>query len=1129
MSQSHHRELRAILTRVRRRWIASVTLRAGTRAAVGAGVIIVAAVMIDRLWVPSDLPLLGLASVALLGSAAFVGWIVWPLRRLPSRRQVARFVEERAPELEDRVASAAELGDRTPTSPLQALLVADAARRISRIDLERVVSRSQVRRAAGYGAIGAAALVMVLGLAVEPARRAAGAGWLYLFPDTIQIDVTPGDARIITGQPLRVRARVSGVARASGRTRPTLEFGSDDDWRDVEMQPVDDGFQFEFSSVTEDFTYRVTAARARSDDYTVTALSVPRVERIDVEYDYPPFTGLERRIEVDGGDVYAPVGTAVTLIVHADKPVQAGTVVRVDGTPVELTPRAGVVLAGAFEVRRDDSYRVRLSDADGLSSPGEMEYFIRAIDDRPPDVRVLRPADDRPVTPLEEVTIEARADDDYGLERFELVYAVRGGEEQAVPFRGPPLATTIAGTHTLYIEDMQVQPGDFITYYARARDVNRAKASTEARSDIFFLEVTPFEEAFVEAQSQEMAGGGSSGLDDLAEAQKDIIIATWNLDRRSAGGTSESDVRAVARVQGELRARTEQAVQGDRRGRRAGPPAVTDPNAAGDPLGLAVDAMSAAESSLDAIQTAGALPHEMAALNQLLRAEAEIRQRQVARQQRGGGGGGSGRASQDLSALFDRALQAGHETNYETRSRAEQRQETPESEALARVRELARRQDDLSRRQRDLDRRRAELSPQEMRRQLERLTREQSELRRQAEELARELSQQRQARADQPSEAAQAADAEREQMREISEAMRGATSDLRRQDLASASARGEEALEQLRNLERQLQASDPSERQRVLGELQLEAQRLAEAERRIATESDQLDAGPTGRDARRRLADDQDGLAGRVDTLEQEVQRLLSAGAEDEAREALDAAARELDRERVAEQMRDTAETLRGLSDEASADPQGELARLAETEARLANALDRVAGRIGQVAGDASAGARRLSEELARARELLDVIARQLDALAQPGEGSSQSEGSPDAERDATAGDGRGAAGELARLRQAYEQELRQAQDLLDQLRVENPALEQRLQAEGSRPSVSAPGTEAFKQDYARWDELRRDVALAIEWFEATRSQLLASEETRDRFGAGGDDRIPEAYRVLVEKYYQSLASTKRP
>ena len=46
-----------------------------------------------------------------------------------------------------------------------------------------------------------------------------------------------------------------------------------------------------------------------------------------------------------------------------------------------------------MKVTKDGSYRVTLSDRDGMSSPGETEYFIRTLEDRPPDVRVAAAGD----------------------------------------------------------------------------------------------------------------------------------------------------------------------------------------------------------------------------------------------------------------------------------------------------------------------------------------------------------------------------------------------------------------------------------------------------------------------------------------------------------------------------------------------------------------------------------------------------------------------------------------------------------------------------------------------------------------------------------------------------------------
>ena len=1120
-------ELQAFLAGVRRRWTMTAALRAAGSAAAGGGAIVLTAVIVDRVWLPSDLPLVVLALTALVAAVVHVAWALWPLRRLPTARQVARFVEERVPELEDRLASAAELGDRPAESGLYALMLADAAEQVQRIALDRVVARARLRRAIGYGAVSGVALAVVLGLAAEPARRAVGAAWLYAFPNTIRIEVLPGDARIIAGQPLRVHARISGVAQASGRTRAFLQVESSGEWRDIEMQPVENGFQFDFASIVDSFRYRVVAASARSAEYTVDALVVPHVDRIDVEYDYPAFTGLDRRVELDGGDIYAPAGTSVTLVVHADKPVVDGAMVLGDGTRVALTANDATTLTGAFEVSADDAYRVALSGVDGLSNPGEMQYFIRAIDDRPPNVRILRPEGDRSVTPLEEVTIEARADDDYGLDRFELVYAVRGGEEQAVPFPGSADARTRAGTHILYVEDLDVEPGDFVTYYARALDQNRAKASNEARSDIFFLDVTPFEQEFVEAQSQSQSSDGGTGLSDLTAAQREIIVATWKLDRRPADAALDDDVRTVARAQGELKLRAEQLVQ-DLGGRQARG-GVTVESAAGDPLDEAVRAMGEAQTELDGLQTSNALPHEMEALNQLLHAQAEIRRREVARQQ-AAGGGGSGRAGQDLSALFDQELRRQQQTNYETRSSARQRSATPETEALARVRELAERQDDVSRRQRDLSRRQAELDPEAFQRELERLTREQSELRRQAEELARALDQMNEAArqasgepaGDPSGRSARASGGER--MREISESMRGASSGLRRVDLDAAGEQGQQALARLRRLEQELRSLDPEERMRAVAELQMEARALAERQRQVARETEQLKASAASQDARQRLADQQEQMADRVERLERGATDLARATEDPATREALDEAAGTLDAERIAERLRESAEAFREAFESTDAALIEERTRLANSEQALAEAMARAASEIGEAPGEASSEARQLSAELAGARDLrarLADLERQLDALARADDAGGAD--APEAEAtDVT--------GELARLAEDYERELRRAEDVLDGMRRENPSMTGTLAAAlGLRDVRSAPGTEAFKQDFALWDELRRDVGVALERFEASRLRLLEAEELAGRLSAGADDRVPDAYRALVDAYYEALAVRRRP
>ena len=1190
----HDAALSALIRKVRNRWRLASALRAWTIAAAGAAFVLALALSVQRLLVPEGGAFIALWLAA--GAAAMVclGWLFSPLRHPPGERQVARYVEECCPELEDTLVTATEREGRVDPSPMQAAVAADAARRTRDLDLDRIVSRRTLRNAAIRAAAATLVLAGVAGFALEPAGRAARVLAWYLFPSRLALEVLPGDVRVREGHPLRIHVRIPGAA---GGVVPVLRIGNGTEWREARMDAAGEGFASGFDHVTESFTYTVTAAGTSSREYAVTVIRTPHVERIDLRYEYPAAFGMPPRQEEDGGDIYGPAGTRVHVIVHADKPVTEAALTLAGGQRLVLNARDGA-LEGDLTIVEDGSYRVALADADGLTNPGDTEYFIRTLEDRPPDVRIMRPASDRQVTPIEEVPIEARADDDFGIAAFDLVYAVGGAQAKVVPFRREGSATSASGTRTIYLEDLGVKPGDFVTYYARARDVSRGTRSTEARSDIFFLEVTPFDEEFVAAQSQGGGAAGDEAMDDLVQAQKDIITATWKLDSRArqSGARSDEDILTVANAQHGVREKAEAAADSMQRannvrrvrpggGRASG--ATPPPDQAAEAMTRAAEAMGRAERQLALLKTSDALPHEMTALNELLRTQSENRRREVQQQQANGSGRGSNRQQQDLSSLFDRELARQQQTNYETPTSRETREEKPDDNAgvLDKIRELARRQDELNKQQEQAAKKQ-DVPAEEARRQLERLTREQGELRRQAEELAQQLqqAQSKQAQSEKSEKSEQSgqrglggqagqseqrgqgsqgggqsgqpqqggrggqSDQSRQQasreLQRISEEMQGAASELRRDNPQEASERGNRAAERLRDLEQRMRAAQPDDRRRAMGELQLESRQLADAQRRLAAEAAGRGRGGSGDDAARRRAGEQERLADRTARLEQSVKQMAAApGPEERQRNALTEAARELDRQRLSDRMRNVARAGRQAS-EGRAGQAGEERAGQAGEGRagqpqqpgaaregqaIATALDRLAERLGSANGQSEAS-QQLSEQLSRIRELreqLTSLDRQLAELKNgpPGEGR---EGQPQEGAGSQSGaqGSRGQGGDGAQ-NGSTDQPWEEARQLLGELRNETGSNIEAPSAEGFNPGRSAPGTEGWKQDFAKWDELRTEIAASLERAESSAAARLRDQQSKDRLSAGGSQAVPEQYRRLVDKYYEALASKR--
>jgi hypothetical protein len=670
-----------------------------------------------------------------------------------------------------------------------------------------------------------------------------------------------------------------------------------------------------------------------------------------------------------------------------------------------------------------------------------------------------------------------------------------------------------------------------------------------------------------------------------------------------------------------------------------------------DAMTAAALAMGKAVGSLQAFKTKDALPPELEALNHLLKAQGQVKERQITRQT-GNGGSGANRTTQDLSSLFDKELQRHQQTNYETPTSAEQKDDAASS-MLDKIRELAQRQDELLRRQQELGRQREKLTAEELKRALESLTREQSELRQRAEEMAREMSRQgepsdskqpdqqgsesqpgqrnqpgqqsggAQGQSGKPSQSGQSRAGQQasarggengNRMRDVSEEMRSAASELRREDPSQATERGSRALEKLRELEKQLQAGTPDERRRAMGDMQLEARQLADGQRQVSSELGRVGQGDAGRDAVRRLAGEQERLAERAQRLQKNLDRQATepgrpgakgGSAEDAAtaqRAAADAA-RDIERQRLGERMRQSAEQMRaaagaGAKEQAgqtgSARPSGgaepSLNGAASAQEEIARALDRLADRLGSATGLRDDESKKLTGQMARAQELrerMEGISKKLEQLGQAGgrqngqQGQSgqkgqsdqqgqqqspgqqggqpggkpgeQSAGQPGGQPQGTQSQsgqasgqqsadqnggqpgqgssaGSGPGGEVARLRDEYARQLRDARELLDQLRRDDRTFGQGgagLTFEGQGMTLSAPGTESFKQDFAKWDDLRKQATQALELAESSIAKKLQTKEARDRLASGVDDRPPAEYTQQVDSYFKALAGKK--
>ena len=668
------------------------------------------------------------AIFAALGAAAIFG-IALPLLRV-TREWAVHNAEVANPELQQRLTTFQERQSKT-NDPFLELLAADTLTRTRQTQPSSLVPDNRLF-ALGGGGLGCLA-VLVWMIAAGPGYLGYGASLLWTGTHAAPlytIAVTPGDVTVRRNSDQLISAHVTGMR--PGKAQLFAHYASASGWEPVNMQAQPDSgggdasYQFVFAGLPENVEYYVAAGPLVSSHYKLRVVDLPSIKDISVTYHYPAWTGMKPTTEEHSGDLRAIEGTEAAIELRMDRPLKDGKLQFDGGETVQLTRGDGNTYRGSIRLEKDGAYHLADSD-EGQQVRLSEDYFVATDKAMPPEVAIERPGGDYRASPIEEVAVTVKASDPFGLNNVHLHYSVNGGPDKDVSLLKTPGMKDADGSYTLPLEDYKLVPGDLVSLYATAKD-----GHSEARTDISFVQVDPFEREF--SQSQQMGGGGGgagagNNQIEISKRQKELIAATWKQqnDKSATAKDAAAAGQFLADAQQKLRDQVNAlSVRMQSRDIAEANQEFTDFD---KDMQDAAAAMTPSAEKLKATQWKDAIPLEQKALQALLRAEATFRRIEVAFGQRGGSGGGGGSAGRDLASLFDLELDT-EKNQYETAQKAspaEQHQKDVD-DALAKLDALAKRQEDLANQQRNPQQSFQERWQQEM-------------LRREAEQLQRQLEQ----------------------------------------------------------------------------------------------------------------------------------------------------------------------------------------------------------------------------------------------------------------------------------------------------------------------------------------------------------------------------------------------------
>src|SRR5262247_2533189 len=474
-------------------------------------------------------------------TAAVYFALVRPLRRRVSDAQLARLVEEKHPGIDDRFVTAIEFSgeeQRAAFSPVIVdRLVDDADRHASDVSVDEIVPRKRFWQ---FGGAAAASLALfIAALVFGPKEITMGIAQIII-PQTqaaatnaLKFEVKPGTARVPKGSDQKIFAKLINF-NSEQTTVFTRKAGAGDaQWIGQQMEPAKNNneFQFFIFNIQDDTEYWVESNDVKSEVFKLTVADLPYVKRIDQTQNFPAFTGLAPKTIEDAPNVSVLAGTTVKLVARLTGKAKSARIVLRDGGKIEMEKAGETDFAASMIVNKENTYHIEVTSAEGDNYTGTNEYDITLLEDRPPTVSFEKPGRDTRATSIEEVLTQAKAEDDYGVLSLDLYFAVNGGEEKKVDLQKlkGESAREITGSHTFFLEEFGLQPGDLISYYAKARD-----AHNETTSDIYFIEVKPFEKEFKQSQQSGQGDGGGEQQEGLTKRQRELLAATFKVNRDEA-------------------------------------------------------------------------------------------------------------------------------------------------------------------------------------------------------------------------------------------------------------------------------------------------------------------------------------------------------------------------------------------------------------------------------------------------------------------------------------------------------------------------------------------------------------------------------------------------------------------
>lgn len=312
-------------------------------------------------------------------------------------------------------------------------------------------------------------------------------------------------------------------------------------------------FNYTFKNIQKGRTFRLSAGKFKSDEYSISVKSKPNIIDFSVEIEYPKYLNKKSERIKNSGDLIVPEGSKINWNLKA----QNSDVVdfQINNKVYRLSQKKDNLFNLGFRVLNNSNYRFKPIKKGQLSSEW-INYKIQVIPDLLPEISINEIRDS---TNKSLLFFNGQINDDYGFTKLTFNYRVLSKESGQKEFiKGVEFNKSSNQSSYIHVWDINsagAKPGEDIEYYFEVFDndgVNGPKSSKTTLKTVKIPSQKDLEE-MKEARSERIKEKMEEAIKKSKELERESKKLNFELLNKSQLGFEEKKlIENLLKKQGEL-------------------------------------------------------------------------------------------------------------------------------------------------------------------------------------------------------------------------------------------------------------------------------------------------------------------------------------------------------------------------------------------------------------------------------------------------------------------------------------------------------------------------------------------------------------------------------------------------